>query len=131
MKIKQVIVGTFSTGFEDCQLVLREGEGAEFYNCPGVGECPRIKIGADVESWKDIVAAVLHEVMEFCFNRLKCRYDCSYDLGRDHAGYLFVSSHPMFSDACARASHFLAECLPGLKSSWERWRKNKAEGKEG
>lgn len=123
--MRQKVVGIFSTGFEDCQLVLREGVGGEFYNCPGVGECPRIKVGADVEEWREVVSSVLHEVTEFCLHRLRCRYDCTYDLARDHAGYLFVADHPMFSDVCARSAWFLVESLPALKAEWEGWKRRK------
>ena len=45
----QVIVGVYTMGYEDVEIVLREGTGGEFYNCPGKGQIPRIKIGADVE----------------------------------------------------------------------------------
>lgn len=127
--MRQKIVGVFSIGFEDCQLVLREGTGAEFYNCPGVGECPRIKVGADVKLWREVVANVLHEAMECYFNRLRCRYDCSYDLAQDHAGYLFVASHPEFSDACARVGAFLSEALPALRSEWKKWPRRPRGGK--
>ena len=119
--MKQKIVGVFSIGFEDCQLVLREGTGGEFYNCPGVGECPRIKIGADIKDWKDVVAVVMHEALELEMNRLRCRYDCSYDMAQDHARYLFVATHPQFSDAVARASYFIAECHNSLQASWISW----------
>ena len=51
--MKQIIVGIYSVGFEDVEIVLREGTGGEFFNCPEKGHCPRIKIGADVSNWTD------------------------------------------------------------------------------
>ena len=126
--MKQRIVGVFSIGFEDCQLVLREGTGGEFFNCPGKAKIPRIKIGADTR-WGEVVAAVLHEAMEFTLNRLRCRYDCSYDLAQDHAGYVFMATHPQFSDACSRSALFLAECHDKLKKDWRAWNR-RPSGKE-
>ena len=119
----QRVIGTYSFGFEDCQLVLRNGTGGEFYNCPGRGEVPRIKIGADEKEWKDVVGVLLHEAMEFSMNRLGCRYEDSYDLGRDMSAYLFVMRHQTFSDCCARAGDFVSSCLPDLSAAWSKWRR--------
>lgn len=121
--MRQKIVGVFSFGFEDCQLVLREGTGGEFYNCPGKGEIPRIKIGADVKEWKDIVSVLLHEATEFSMNRLRCRYNRDYDMGFDHAGYMFILDHPTFSDCCARVGEFISLSLPTLAREWEKFKK--------
>ena len=127
--MRQKIIGIFSLGFEDCELVLREGTGGEFYNCPGKGEIPRVKIGADVKEWRDLVAVLLHEAMEFALNRLRCRYSCSYDFGNDAGGYIFVLDHPQFSDCCARAAEFLALSLPVLAKEWPKFQRVKPEGK--
>lgn len=123
MGLKQVIVGVYSFGYEDIELVLREGDGGEFYNCPGKGEIPRIKIGADSKQWRDILSIFLHEAFEFTFNRLGCRYSDSYDMGNDSASYLFVASHIKFSDACARVGEGIATALPDLSRAWVKWQK--------
>lgn len=122
--MRQKIIGVFSCGFEDIELVLREGNGGEFFNAPGHGEIPSIKIGADVQEWKEVVSCLLHESMEFTMNRLKCRWDCSYDLGKDHSSYLFVLDHPTFSDCCARVADFLALSLPPLAREWPKFNKS-------
>ncbi len=121
--MKQKIVGVFSLGFEDIQVVLREGSGGEFYNCPGKGEIPRIKIGADCREWKDVVSVFLHEAFEFTYNRLGCRFNNSYDMGNDSAAYLFIATHIQFSDACARVADGVASALPELSTAWAKWKK--------
>ena len=123
--MKQKIIGIYSMGYEDVEIVLREGDGGEFYNCPGKGQIPRIKIGADVEQWKDVVSTFLHEAFEFTFNRLGCRYDDSYYLSKDHSSYLFVATHVKFSDACARVGEGVAVALPDLCTAWEKWKGGK------
>ena len=123
--MNQKIVGVYSLGFEDIELVLREGTGGEFYNCPGKGQIPRIKIGADVNQWKEIVSVFLHEAFEFTYNRLGCRYSDSYDMGNDSASYLFIASHIKFSDACARVGEGVATALPDLSIAWKKWKGGK------
>ncbi len=120
---KQVIVGVYGIGFEDVEIVLRSGDGGEFWNHPGKGEIPRIKIGADYKEWSSVVSVFLHEAFEFTFNRLKCRYDSSYDLGGDASSYLFVADHVTFSDTCARVACLTANALPDLARAWKKWRK--------
>ena len=129
--MRQKIIGVFPCGFEDVELVLRSGNGAEFYNCPGRGEIARIKIGADVKEWRDVVSALVHEATEYTMNRLRCRFDRSYDMGNDASSYLFVLDHPTFSDCCARVATFLVEALPQLSREWDRWRKRKKSTPKG
>lgn len=119
--MKQIVVGIYSLGYEAIELVIREGNGGEFYNRPGKGQVPRIKIGADVDAWKDVVSVFLHECFEFIFNRLQCRYEKSYDMGADASGYLYVATHPQFSDVCARVGEGVATALPDLSKAWKKW----------
>lgn len=121
--MKQKIVGTYEFGYEKVQLVLREGDGGEFYVLPGDIDCPRIKIGADQSEWRHVVTVLLHEVMELAFARLGLRYSPSEGLGRDHAAYVFFVDHPRFSDACGRTADFLTNCLPDLSAAWKQWRR--------
>jgi len=121
--MRQKIIGVFPIGFEDVELVLRDGNGGEFFNCPEPGKCPRIKIGADVKEWKDIVAVLVHEAMEFRMNRCRARFDPSYDVGKDHGSYLFVMDHQIFSDCCAQVGELLVCSLPALAVAWKKWKK--------
>lgn len=118
--MKQVIVGVFSCGAEDVQLVLREGSGGEFYCTPEKGAVARIKVGAD-SSWSDVISALLHEVFELQMTRLMCRYDPTTDYGRDHSSYLFVMTHPQFSNVCGRAAEFLTAVLPSVSKAYKKW----------
>jgi len=122
--MKQVSVGVYEIGFEQCQLVLREGQGAEFYLVPGKGKVPRIKLGADYEKWESLLSCVIHEAMELVMFRHGCRFDPSADLSRDHSAYMFVMAHTDFSDVCATVAEFLASALPDLSAAWEKWGKD-------
>ena len=121
--MKQVVVGVYKIGSDQCQLVLREGTGGDFYSCPEKGSIPRIKVGADERQWDVVVGVLLHEAFEFVANRLQCRYDLTDDLGRDHASYLFVMRHPQFSDCCMKVAEFTSAALRDLAKAWRQWGK--------
>jgi hypothetical protein len=119
--MRQKIVGTYRMGDDSVQLVLREGDGGDFYFQPGDIPYCRLKIGADVDEWWRVVAFVLHEAEEACIARICCRLSPDDEFGRDHATYVFLLRHEQFSDVCARAGMFLAACLPDLCKAWKQW----------
>ena len=129
--MKQVIIGIYDIGYEQIELVLREGTGGDFWNVPERGHIARIKVGADQKEWRVVVGALLHESFELVANRLQLRYDCSDDMGRDHAGYVFVMPHNKFSDCCQKTAEFLAKALPDLARAWKKWnRKTRRNAKK-
>ena len=123
--MKQVIVGTFPIGDVSCQLVLREGNGGEFYCRPGDIPYPRMKIGADVDNWYSVVSTLLHESQEFVLSSLCLRYTPDDEFGRDAASYVFWMRHEQFSDVCARAGIFMSAYLPQVATAWKKWKKAK------
>jgi hypothetical protein len=120
--MKQEIVGIYEIGWDQVELVLREDTGGEFYLIPEKGCIPRIKIGADYKEWEEIVSVLLHETFEFAFDRVRCRYENSDEVVRDHSSYLFVLPHVTFSETCARVGEFISKALPDLKEKWEKWK---------
>lgn len=120
--MKQVIVGTYDCGLDQIELILREGTGGEFFFKPEDGKVPRVKVGADVDGWNDVVSILLHEVFEMQMTKSHCRFEPAPDYGRDHSSYLFLMNHPIFSDVTARVAGFLALCLPDLSRAWNKWR---------
>lgn len=123
--MKKKAIGVYECGYEQIELVLREGTGGEFYYIPENGALPRIKVGADYGKWSEVVAVLLHEVFEFCMDRARCRFDPSSDVGHDHSAYLFVMNHPIFHDCCERSSEFMTSALPDLAKEWNRWKGKK------
>lgn len=120
--MKQTYLGVFRLGHEQMEVYLRDGTGGEFYTVPEAGRLPRIKVGAD-QCWKDVVSVLHHEAMEFCLMRIECRFNPGSDFARDHASYLFIMTHPQFSEAGARTAWFLADCLPALGTAYRKWMK--------
>ena len=128
--MKQKIIGVYYFGNEQIELVLREGTGGEFYATPEKGHIPRIKVGADKE-WQQVVSALVHEAFEFAALRNRGRYDPCGDFSNDHSSYLFVMTHPIFSDCCARVAELLTSAVPVLAHEWNAWKKDsKKKGKK-
>ena len=121
--MKQRTVGTYVCGFHYVDIVLRDGDGAEYYALPKKGRPVRIKIGADV-SWQDVVRSFLHEALEMCLDYLHDRYTPSQDMGRDHGQYLFVFNHADFSDACGSVAELAVQALPDLATALKQWKKD-------
>jgi len=128
-KIKQVIVGVYECGYEQYQLSLRSGRGGEFYALPSPGALPSIKVGADHDEFRDVAAVLMHEVMELTMDRMKCRYEPTNDMSKDHSAYVFIMNHPTFSDVCAKTSEYVIKALPDIKAAWEKWIKQAKEKK--
>lgn len=118
--MKQKIIGVYPCGGEDVQLVLREGGGGEFYVTPEKGHVARIKVGGDCD-WDDVISALLHEAFELQMHRIGCRYDPTGDYGKDHSSYLFVMTHPQYSNVCGRVAQFLTKAVPALHKAWKGW----------
>lgn len=128
--MKQKIIGIFPLGHCDVELVIREGTGGEFYCAPEPGKIPRIKVGVDDRKWSFVVGVLLHETMELVMAQLKYRYDQADDYGRDHSSYLFIMTHPQYSDVCARVGLFVSECLPKLTKAYKEWNKPTVKPKQ-
>ena len=127
--MRQVVVGSFYLGHESCELVLREGSGAEFYTTPEPGHVARIKVGADDGDWPEIVARLLHEVAELSLHRAGSRFMCTTDQARDAAGYVFMFDHHAFSEVCSRVGEFVTPALPRLADAWKAWGRNGARSR--
>jgi hypothetical protein len=110
-------VGIYFLGNEAVKLELREGDGAEFFAAPA-----KICLGADC-SLRKVIELLLHETLEFCLYRDKCRFHPSNSYVDDYTAYLFVFSHVQLTDACAKQAEFLTGCMDDLMKAWKRWRK--------
>lgn len=118
--MEQIIIGVYDLGYENVQLVLREGHGGEFYTNPEK-TLPRIKIGGDYPDWQDIQTVLLHEALEFALTRGGHRFADSQDLSNDLAAFVFHFSHSEFSDCCAKAAEFMTLSYTDLKTAWLKW----------
>jgi hypothetical protein len=118
-------IGHYELGHQSVQLVLRDGDGGEFYVIPAVGKTPQIVVGGGYDEWVRVVEVLHHEAMELALTMCGCRYNPAPDNGGDHTGYMFFMSHAQFADASARTAQFITAALPDLSRAWGKWRKGK------
>lgn len=131
MNRKQKIIGVYDCGYDQIQLVARDGTGGEFYSCPEKGHIPRIKVGMyESNQWKHVIAVLLHEAYEFTMWRENCRYQPDNRVSPLSLGdYLFVMTHEQFHACTAKVADFIDSALPDLSASFNKWHK-KARAKK-
>jgi len=129
--MKQVFVGCYHIGYDQVDLYLREGTGADTYFTPEKGRLPRMKIGADTDNQRDVVASAVHESFEYVADRTLARF-ARWNTVRDTSenSYIFMD-HIHFDNICAKVGDFLSECLPDLSRAWKEWKKPKPKKRKG
>lgn len=122
--MKEVVVGIYRFGNEQCKLVLRPGTGADFnFRCRIKGEIPLLQVGGDVDEWEEVVSGLLHEVLEYTMTRNNLRFNPCQDFSNDLSSYMFFMSHASMSDCCAKSAMLLTVALPDLERVWRKWKK--------
>lgn len=111
------ILGTLPLGYELVQLVARGDTGGEFHLCSPRTKGGVITIGVEHEDFSEVVGTLLHEAIEYSLARMGCRYVDSNDMGHDHAAYVFMMTHPQFSDALAKSATFVEPAIPLLRKA--------------
>ncbi len=113
---RQVHLGVFQLGCTNVDVYLMYGEvGGFFYTKPDNESMPRIKIGMDYENdeWWRVVNVIMHECIEYLLCVQLCVRFCPVgEFGNNAAEYLFVFDHQKFTEALARAAHFITTVLP-------------------
>lgn len=122
--MEQVVIGNYIIGHDSVEVILREGDGGEFWFIPDLGKSPRIKVGADAD-WECLLGTFIHEVTELSMAKKQLRYLASEDLSNDHSGYLFIMTHVEFSDCCNRMAEAMVAAQKDLKKAWKAWHKAK------
>ncbi len=111
-------IGTYNLGIRDVALYGERGVSGGHFS---MGDS-RITIGLNQTTWPRVVAAAVHEAVEFACTQLNVRYAPTPDYAADFATYLFSMTHSQFGEACARAGWFLAKALPDLKRAYKKAR---------
>ena len=128
--MKQVIVGHYYCGYESIQVVLREGFGGEFFVTPELGSVARVKIGADQDTWGEMLAVFLHELFEFSLVRLGKRFEQDGNIiPKSSSSFLFVMNHEEMHLAVSMVAGCMEDCVPDLGKAWDKWQKKKKKKK--
>ena len=122
MRQKQAVVGTYPMGYEQVELVLREGSGGEFWLTPAPGKVPRAVVGVE-SSWSESMASLLHELLEMALTQAGRRFSPDPQVFGSHDLSTFVIDHPEFCEVVSRVATVLAACLPDFGAAWKKFRK--------
>jgi hypothetical protein len=118
-------IGIYSLSGFGVRLRWRDGNGGEFNSNPSNGNVPEITIGFDEPDFPHVLRTLLHEAFEFAMSDGNLRYVGSDDWGDSHDGYLFIMTHPQFSDMSGRVGAFLGACLPDTAKAYRSYCKDK------
>ena len=125
--MKQKIVGIYEAGWENIEVVLMEGISGEFYFIPepSKNKVPRIKVGADHNTWDKVLDVLMHEIDEYIMSKMGLRFKPSNNLNNSHDDYVFIMTHTQFTEKNARVSEFISGCSYDVNKAWKSWKKRK------
>lgn len=113
--MEEIPLSTQLLGNEAVQAIAISGTGGSFKSRTGP---PEIRIGTQ-QDFEETMAIALHESMEFAMDRISCRFDPTNDWGEDHASYIFLLTHPQFSDCINKAAFFCERIRDDLFAAWQ------------
>jgi hypothetical protein len=113
-------LGVFSVGPEHVEFWLTAGDSGGGWFRPPPRGMGRIEIGIATETWKQCLETLLHELTEWCFDRLRCRYYTTNTWAGGTADCTFVATHAQLSEALARVAEAAADIVPLLAREWKR-----------
>ena len=119
---REMLVGTYELCFEHVRLYLQPGSGANTDMLPSDKGVTTIKLGADVDKWRRVVATALHEAQEISMTRLGYSYFPSQSMNGSTANCCFILNHEQFTECCERSAEFIASALPALATAWKKWK---------
>lgn len=133
--MRGTLVGTFTLNNENVRLFIT-GEDTAFTAAYLIGRPddygpPMIVIGcAGVETFMEIMASLLHEILEFCLHRRRLAYNRGGDMFTSIANHLFVLNHEDMNCITEDMAAFLCACTEPLEVAWGELNKpNKGEKK--
>jgi hypothetical protein len=125
--MKPELIGIFDIGNERIKLFLDDTPGGSFTLLPLGNGLPEMRIGFDCDKWWHVLRVLYHESFEFAMTRKSARFDPSMDMGNNHASYLFIMDHQVFSDVCGCVADFISVCQTPLYKSWKKAKKGKGD----
>jgi len=82
-----------------------------------------IVVGLDHKYFSEVLEVLLHELFEAAASSLGLRYLPTGNWNTGHDGYLFVFTHPQFTEIQSRVAAFAAAVLPKLKTAWKAYQR--------
>jgi len=122
-KPTQHLVGTYRLGLTNVELYGTTTDyGGSFYFTPDDKALPRMKVSFLYQYWREVVAVLLHESLEFlCAQKGVRVVPCGHWMQSSDL-YSFHFDHSQFSLMMEDQGDFLAHSLPDLHKVWQKHR---------
>lgn len=86
-------------------------------------------VGLDHEIWPFCFNVLLHESLEFAMSVNDCRLVPDVGFGGGNDAFIFLMTHPKFSEVCGQVAEFLAEVAPLVGKEFDHHQKAKRRKK--
>lgn len=110
------IIGTYYLGPDKVKLYQSPGSDGSITARDGYVE---MVIGIDKNHWPYVLSVLIHESMELAAAQMQLRVRSTDLWGTSSDSYIFLMTHPQFSEAVARSSGFMAACIPDLAAAFK------------
>ena len=118
-------LATVKLGPETVRIYTRTGTGGEGYFRPEDGGTGLITIGLDGGQWSDCLGSLLHELLEWTCDRLRCRLRVTNSWSGNGDDCRFAMTHSEFSEATERVAETMVTLVPLLAEQWKRHAKRR------
>lgn len=120
--MKTKLLGTFPIGPGQATLYVSDDSGG-LCSISSTMPVPEITIGLNEEAWDQVLSVLLHEAFECVAMQSRLHYEPSIQFAGENGRYLFVMDHYQFSEVCAKVGLFVAESVPVLAASYNRFKR--------
>jgi hypothetical protein len=87
-------------------------------------------IGIKRQEWWEVLEVLLHELTEFNYSMNHCRLTPDIEFTKSHDSYLFLLTHPQFSECTAQIANCLAQVIPDLTKVYNEYKREKRTTKK-
>lgn len=117
-------LGVFPLGTNRVALFADPNNASASFSAPDddqIGDTKMV-IGIKASRWEKVLTGLLHEAGELTALELRLRYAPDVDFGEGCDQYLFVMTHPQFSEMTARVAWFASKVIPRLSQLYRKHR---------
>ncbi len=109
-------LGRFALGVHSVKLDVDAESRDGFFNLSK----NHIIVGLGYSRWPHVLEVLLHEAVEFSTAANKCRFVPDISTSDSADAYIFLMTHPQFSEVIGQAAEFLAAAAPIVAKEFDR-----------
>lgn len=110
------LLGTYTVGTRPIRVYTEKKSGSGSFDLRD----SRMVVGIQSKDWWEVVNVLLHEATEMAMHDNQCRLAPVVDFGNSHDCYVFLMTHPQFSEITGQVANFLVQVLPDLAKRYNK-----------